>query len=127
MSGIVELFRAGGVIMYPMLIVLVALATLTVVSVRRLHGGIAADTRVQSGIDAILLWSVFGVVLGLIGTLVGVAQAAEMVERFGRVETSIVWGGIRVALIPTIAGFLLFALAAPTWFYLRRAYRTRVS
>ncbi|MGH7480899.1 MAG: MotA/TolQ/ExbB proton channel family protein [Longimicrobiales bacterium] len=122
-------FVDGGVIMYPLLIVTIAVVVLVVRSIGRLRGleGGRRDVHVESGIDAILLWATFALVVGWIGTLVGIGQAADAIMRAGSAPVTLVWAGIKVTLVSTIFGLLVFSLAAPVWFYLRRSYQRRVA
>ena len=70
----------------------------------------------------------YGVVLGILGTLVGIAQAATAIQAAGgTVQSALVWGGVRVALITVIFGFLIFSVALVAWFVLRVRYRRAVA
>lgn len=66
-----------------------------------------------------LFWGVFGAVVGLLGTLGGVAQAAAAIEAAGSVSPSLAWGGLRVALHPLLMGLLLLSVSLLLWFALR--------
>lgn len=127
MSGsLIDWVVAGGVAMYPLLVIGVAVVALIVKGARRLAAG-AADAAVEIGIDAILFWGAFGVVVGVIGTLVGIVEAARAIEAAGGASAPLVWGGVRVSLITTISALLVFGIAALGWFVLRTVYRRRVA
>lgn len=79
----------------------------------------APDPGTIAGIDAVLFWGVFGAVVGLLGTLGGVAQAAAAIEAAGSVSPSLAWGGLRVALHPLLMGLLLLSVSLLLWFALR--------
>lgn len=125
----IELFRSGGVMMWPMLLGLVAVlvvggrAALSMSS----DGGGSADTR--SAADAVLFWGGFSALLGVLGTLVGIAIVARAVERAGSASAGIVWSGIGVSLITTVFGLLILLLALIVWYALRTVVtrRTKVS
>jgi hypothetical protein len=123
-----DLVNAGGFMMYPMIAIALAVAGMAVWSWRTLQvrqaGG---DAVVETRIDSVLFWGAYGVVLGILGTLVGIAQAASAIEAAGGVSAPMVWGGIKVALITVIFGFLVFSVALVAWFALRVAYRRRVA
>ncbi|MGD2069120.1 MAG: MotA/TolQ/ExbB proton channel family protein [Gemmatimonadota bacterium] len=123
----IDFFRQGGPFMWPLLLVAVAVAVLAVRSVLRMRGPESQDVRLETGIDAILFWGAWGVVLGLLGTLGGVYQAAGAISRAADISVPVVWGGIRVALTTTIFGLLVFAVAAVVWFALRVRYRRRTA
>lgn len=119
-----EWFRQGGYIMWPVLLAAIAAAVLAVRSWLGLRATRAqADPVLETRIDAVLFWGGWAAVVGVLGTLVGIAMAARAIERIGRVSESLVWGGIRVALIPTVFGLLVLIVALVVWFALRVAYR----
>lgn len=70
-----------------------------------------------------LFWGGFASVLGLIGTLGGVAQMARWLEQAGDASATVVWGGIRVALIPTAFGLIMLAVCLLAWYGLRATLR----
>mgnify|MGYP006293598369 CR=1 FL=1 len=122
-----DFIQQGGLLMIPLLIVAVVVVVLAARSALRVGGRDGPDAVVETGIDAVLFWGAWGVVLGLLGTLGGIYDAAGAISTAGEVSTALVWGGIRVALTTTIFGLLLFAVAALSWFALRVWYRRRVA
>jgi hypothetical protein len=122
----IELFSQGGVIMYPLLAATAAVIGYGVAAARGLRSATGPDPRLEATIDGVLFWGAFGVVLGVIGSLIGIVQAARIIEAAGGVvEPILVWGGIRVALTSTIVALPVFGLAALAWFALRRGYARR--
>jgi biopolymer transport protein ExbB/TolQ len=124
-----ELVREGGYVMYPLLIiggVVVALATWATFRLVR-GAGRAADPVLETGIDATLFWGGWAVLLGLLGTFVGIYQAAGAIQRAGGAEPAMIWGGIQVALTTTLFGLVIFIVAALLWFALRTWYRGRIA
>jgi hypothetical protein len=112
--------------MYPLLAVTAAVVGYSIAAARGLRSASGPDPRLEATIDGVLFWGGFGVVLGLIGTLIGIVQAALAIEAAGGVvEPILIWGGIRVALSSTIVALPLFGLAALAWFGLRRGYTRR--
>lgn len=82
----------------------------------RSHGGQASGRR----IDAVLFWGVLAAMLGVLGTVGGVAQMARvMAEAGGQASASLVWGGLGLTLRPTAAGLVLLGLSLVAWFSLR--------
>ena len=120
-------FREGGYIMYPLLLVTIVVVVLAVRGWLRLRGGKASQATLGTGIDAILFWGGYAAVLGVLGTLVGISQAAGAISRATEVDPSIVWMGIRIALSTTIYGLLVFAVALLLWFGLRHSHRRRLA
>jgi biopolymer transport protein ExbB/TolQ len=77
-------------------------------------------------IDGSVFWGAYALALGILGTLVGFMMAAQAVEALGRVETPLVWGGVKVALSTTLYGLLIFLGAALLWLGLRHWHRRTV-
>jgi hypothetical protein len=121
----IEMFRQGGLIMYPLAAATLAVIGYSVFAARGLRMAAGPDPRLEATIDGVLFWGGFSVLLGVIGTLIGVVQAAQAIEWAGGAEASLVWGGIRVALSSTIVALLVFGVASLTWFVLRRGYAQR--
>lgn len=122
-----EFIRQGGFFMWPILVIailIVGLAAWAFLRMRRVEG---PDVLLETGIDAVLFWGVWVVVVGLLGTFGGIYQAAGAIEQAGTAPASLVWGGIKVALTTTLLGLLVFSLAALMWLGLRVGYRRRVA
>lgn len=106
-------FFAGGVMMYPIALSAVAALAYAGWSAWRLWRGDArVDARVEAGVDGILFWGGFALLLGILGTVIGIARAAQTIEILGEVHATLVWGGIKVALITTIWGAVILAASA---------------
>ena len=43
-------------------------------------------------------------IVGVLGTLIGVIVAAQSIERAGETSTALVWGGIKVAMSTSAMG-----------------------
>jgi MotA/TolQ/ExbB proton channel family len=117
----VGFLREGG---YPMW-VLVAAAVAMLVSMARslLLLQRPNEAEASSRIDAILFWGGTALIIGVLGTLIGVSQMARVIERMGGVSAPLMWGGLRVALSSTIAGFVAFATGFLVWAALRARLR----
>jgi hypothetical protein len=117
---------SGGVIMYPIFIVAIVVIGYAVAAARRVRAVAgSADPRLEATIDGVLFWGIFAVVLGVLGTLLGIVQAAQAIELAGGVDARLAWGGVRVALPPTIVALVIFGAAALAWFALRGGYSRR--
>jgi hypothetical protein len=117
------LFTDIGFIRWPMTFSLLAVIALTAWSGWRLLAGGAADMRQKAWIDAILFWGGFALVSGLLGTLVRVIVAAQRIEAAGSIETVLLWGGIKVALLISALGVMILCFAAISWFVLQLRWR----
>jgi hypothetical protein len=113
-----EFFQEGGYMMWVIAAAALLMVSFAAQSVRRLvgMGGVAGAARATTHADAVLFWGAFALAAGFLGTAVGLYQAAWAVERAGAVEPTLVWGGIRLTLITTQFGLLVFLTALLLWF-----------
>lgn len=124
-----EFFASGGVMMWPILAVALGVLWIAVRTGVRLAGagsGPGGSTpegatapEVARGLQGILFWGAMAVVLGFLGTTVGVVVMARAVALAGAVEAPLIWGGVGVALVTLAFGLAVFLLAALLWFLLR--------
>ena len=119
-----EVLYSMGFMRYPLLFSLFAVAALALLSAARVfRPGALPDRYTKAWIDAILFWGGFAVICGVLGTLVGIIIAAQSIEAAGQVSTTLVWGGIKVALLTSAFGMLIMAFAALLWFGLQLKWR----
>ncbi len=119
--------QQGGPVMWLILAISILIGILSVRGFVRLSEITSQDAVVETGIDAILFWGVWVLVVGLLGTFLGIYQAATFIENAGQVSSTLVWGGIRLALTTTVFGLIVFSLAALVWMGLRTKYRRAVA
>lgn len=130
----IEWFQSGGVSMWPVLVAGLIAVGLAVDAWRRLAPdalATGAAGRVRGRIDAVLFWGVFAVLVGLIGTLVGVGVLARAVARAGEagreLSSAVIWDGLGVTLPPLLLGLAVLLVAMGLWFGLRTLFRKRVA
>ena len=68
-------------------------------------------------------WGGFSMIAGILGTLIGFIIAAQSIEAAGEVQTTLVWGGIKIAMLSSAFGTLMMAGAALVWFVLQLRWR----
>ena len=116
-----DFFEGGGVIMWPLLLLLLAILFLAGRAAFLLGRGGSRDPDVDGTLRAILVWGAMCAVLGLLGTTVGLVQMSEAIVRANRmVAPTTLAGGIGVSLITSIFGLLILLIAALLWFSLRQ-------
>lgn len=115
---------AMGFMRWPLAFSLLFVVLLSVWSAAKLFRSDAKpDLRTKAWVDAILFWGGFAVIAGALGTLVGIIIAAQSIEMAGEVSTTIVWGGIKIAMLTSAFGLLIMAFAALNWFVLQMRWR----
>ncbi len=122
-----EFFKQGGFFMWPILLIAIAIGVLAVWAFVRTRDLDGPDAVVETGIDAVLFWGVWVVVVGLLGTFTGIYLAAGVIEQAAAVSPAVIWSGIRVALTTTLFGLFVFCVASLMWLGLRVSYRRRVA
>jgi biopolymer transport protein ExbB/TolQ len=121
---LMQLFRDGGFMMYPLTAsAVLALALATRSAVRLFAAEAHPEPQLKAAIDGVLFWGSFALIIGVLGTVIGVFVSAQAVERAGEVAPSLVWGGIKVSLITTAYGMLILSAASLAWFGLRLLYQ----
>ncbi|TAE74170.1 MAG: MotA/TolQ/ExbB proton channel family protein [Bacteroidetes bacterium] len=63
--------------------------------------------RLEQGLVWISLFIALAPMLGFLGTVVGMIQAFDMIQAAGDISPTIVAGGIKVALLTTVAGLIV--------------------
>jgi biopolymer transport protein ExbB/TolQ len=118
----VAAFEGGGIMMWPMLAIAAGILALAGRTAYPLLASDTPDPRTETRLQAILFWGVMAVLLGLLGTAVGIIQMAQALSIAGQAEAPLVYGGIAVVLITLVFGMVIFLVAAICWFLLRQAY-----
>jgi biopolymer transport protein ExbB/TolQ len=113
----IEAFRSGGVMMWPMLVIALGIAWIGVRTALRARENPSGDD-VRRGMQSLLFWGGMAALLGLLGTAVGLVITAQAVARVPDAGASLIWGGIGVTLTTLIFGLMIFLLAALAWFVL---------
>lgn len=119
-----DIWYSLGFIRWPLAFSLVSVLALSAWSAFKLfRPGASQDLHTKAWLDAILFWGGFAVICGVLGTLVGIVIAAQAIEAMGDVSTSLVWGGIKVALLSSVFGVLILGFSALIWFALQLRWR----
>ena len=123
-----SLWIALGFIRWPLALAAVIVMVLSVWSATRLFGSKPqADLRTKAWVDAVFFWGGFAFIVGILGTVIGVIIASQSIEAAGSISTSLVWGGIKVALLSSALGALILSLASLSWFALQLRWRLLVA
>ena len=120
-----EIFQDGGLMMWPLLAVTLAILWIGGRTALRLRDPRSPREDVGRRLNMLLFWGAMGLALGALGTVVGLVQAAQNIQRAGSVSGSLVAGGVAVTLITLVFGFLIFILAGLLWLPLH-LWRQRV-
>jgi biopolymer transport protein ExbB/TolQ len=124
-----EIFWSGGFMMWPLLMVGVGVLFLGIRGAWRMSRASVALPEMDGTLQSILFWGVVAVVLGLLGTVVGLVQMAQAIARFANngVTAATVGGGFSVSLITLIFGLLILLVSMLSWYSLRQWASRRAS
>ena len=109
--------HAGGPFMW------LLLAILIVVVVQAITKGIQLFSKkeknagkLENGVNSILFWGIYGVVVGFFAHFLGILYAMEAIMSAADISPSIVAGGYSVSLLTILFGLIIFMIAAIIWF-----------
>lgn len=114
-----EAFLSGGIVMWPLLLIGVAVLVIAARAALQIRGA-GASEGASTRLRALLFWGVMSLVLGLLGTTIGIVQMTQAIALAGGAEVSTISAGIGVSLVTFIFGILVFLVAASLWFALRQ-------
>ena len=58
----------------------------------------------------------FAMITGILGQFVGLYEAFSAIEKIDNIKPALVFGGIKVSMIVTLYGIIIFLLAILLWF-----------
>ena len=120
MSALTRVFMQGGLLMWPLvLILLVVLGIALGTAWRILVRGGTDRIAVQQGLDGLLFWGGFAVVIGVLGSAIGYHKSISTVAKHGLANWRAVWIGSAEAMVTTIAGLAIIVVAGACWYALR--------
>ena len=121
-------WNAVGFIRWPLAFSFVAVVLLSGLSAYRLfRPGAWGDLRSKVWLDAILFWGVFATISGALGTVVGVVLAAQSIEAAGEISTTLVAGGMKVAILSAALGLMILFFSSLIWFGFQFRWRMLVA
>ncbi len=57
----------------------------------------------------------FGLIFGILGQLIGLYEAFEAIQQIGDISPALVAGGLKISMITTLYGFVIFLIAQLIW------------
>lgn len=113
-----DFFRSGGVMMWPLLVVGLIVLAMAIRAGLRVRTD-PRSTEAPEQLQSIVFWGTVALALGALGTVVGVMQMATVISRVPEVSAATVWGGVSVSMVTLISGLLVFIAALIVWYALR--------
>jgi len=117
---LIEVFKQGGPLMLPLVLIVLVLFGITLRLLWHLFVRAGNDTAaLQSGLDGLLFWGGFAVVIGVLGSAIGYNKVMSVVISRGLLNPRALWIGTAEGMVSTIAGLLVLAISGTLWFVVR--------
>lgn len=109
-----DLFNMGGSLFMGVLTLL--LLVIMVLAIRNALQLLNNKTVSDNQLSMIKSVGLFAAVFGILGQLIGLYSAFEMIEQMGGISQPMLAGGLKVSSITTIYGLIIYLLAYLFWF-----------
>lgn len=109
-----DLFNMGGSLFMGVLTLL--LLVLIIIAVRNALLLLNNNPVTDRQLSMLKSVGLFAMVFGVLGQLLGLYSAFEMIEQVGAISQGMLAGGLKVSSITTIYGLIIYLLAYLIWF-----------
>lgn len=82
----------------------------------RIIKGQSNDRHFRSRLSNLKSVGLFGLVVGVFGQLIGLYEAFNAIQEMGDISPGMIAGGLKVSMITTLYGIVIFLLAYLMWF-----------
>jgi hypothetical protein len=119
--NIVELHSAGG----PLFMSILSLTFLIIliysgIKAYRLFSSPGEISKNAADVSQILQLGIFSAVFGIFGQCIGLFMAFMAIEEAGDISPAMIFGGLKVSMITTLYGLLIFLVSFLIWFGLKQ-------
>lgn len=112
-----DLFFAGGPlfmgILTLLLLLILAMAAYRFIQISRGH--VEHETSFRHQLTLIKSIGLFSLVFGILAQMMGLYQAFSAIEQAGNISPALLAGGLKVSMISTIYGLVIFLLSYVLW------------
>lgn len=108
-----ELFHMGG----PLFMSILTLQLVAIIFIAFRY--VSSADKKSSNLDLIKSVGLFAMISGILAQLIGLFSAFQAIEQAGTVSPAMLAGGLKVSMISTIYGMLIYAISYLIWFGLR--------
>ncbi|HEX6982902.1 MAG TPA: MotA/TolQ/ExbB proton channel family protein [Balneolaceae bacterium] len=111
-----DLFYAGGLFMPILtLLLLIILAMASYRGIQIVKGNIDFATTFRHQLTQIKSMGLFSLVFGILGQFLGLYQMLSYVESAGDIAPYLIYGGLKVTMISTLYGMIIFLISYIVW------------
>jgi biopolymer transport protein ExbB/TolQ len=123
-----EWFISGGSlfmsILTILLVIVVAVSVYFVVTITSGKAKEKANFRHQ--LKYVKSIGLFTMITGILGQLIGLMDAFSAIEQAGDISQSIIAGGLKISMITTLTGIVIYLISIAIWFLLDLWYQKSV-
>ena len=125
----IDLFYMGGPLFMGILtlLLLIILSLAGYRAIQIVNDKVEHVTTFRYHLTHIKSMGMFTLVCGILGQLIGLYQAFSVIERVGAISPALLAGGLKVSMISTLYGVLIFLLSYLVWLGLDYSVQTRPS
>lgn len=116
--------QQGGILMLPLLLIGAAVLVISAKKVNDLYvkKGLPG-AQLEKGINAIIFWGIFGIILGFFGHFLGLYNAMTAISKAKNISPAIVAMGYAMSITTILAGLFIFMISAILWLVFRARYK----
>jgi len=120
-----EWFISGGSlfmsILTILLVIVVAVSVYFVVSIT--SGKAKEKTNFRHQLKYVKSIGLFTMITGILGQLIGLMDAFSAIQQAGDISQSIIAGGLKISMITTLTGIIIYLISIAIWFLLDLWYQ----
>jgi hypothetical protein len=122
-----DLFTMGGALFMGILttLLVIMLATAVYFFVRIISGKAADQANFGHKLTYVKSVGLFTMITGILGQLIGLLEAFKAIERVGDISPAMLAGGLKVSMITTLYGILIYLVSILIWFLLDLLYEKK--
>jgi hypothetical protein len=119
-----ELYYMGGPLFMGILtLILIAMLAVSIINGLPVLKNESKTDNDRIKISYIKSVGLFALIIGILGQLIGLYQAFMGIEAMGSVSSTMLAGGLKISMITTLYGFLIYVLSYLIWFGLSFSLR----
>ncbi len=107
-----------------LLVIVVAVSVYFVVTITSGKAKEEANFRLQ--LKYVKSIGLFTMITGILGQLIGLMDAFSAIEQAGDISPSIMAGGLKISMITTLTGIVIYLISIAIWFLLDLWYQKSV-
>jgi biopolymer transport protein ExbB/TolQ len=112
-----QLFYEGGPLFMGILtIIFIVAIAMAIYFAGKIIKGQSNDNHLRSRLSNLKSVGLFGLVVGVFGQLIGLYEAFNAIQEMGDISPGLIAGGLKVSMITTLYGIVIFLLCYLMWF-----------